>query len=145
MERDSPKLVDVATQAQWFNRVREAHQSETTEDYVELIADLIESQQEARLSDLAARLGVTGATASKVLSRLKDEGYVESQPYRSLFLTKKGATLAKKCKARHQIVLSFLIRLGVSPEAAEFDAEGIEHHISDETLKIMEKFKAARP
>ncbi len=136
-----PKLVDAKTQAQWFTRVREAHQTETKEDYVELIADLIEANQEARLSDLAERLGVSNPTASKVLSRLQEEGYVESQPYRSIFLTEKGSKLAKKCKERHQIVLDFLIRLGVPPETAEFDAEGIEHHISEETLAIFERFK----
>lgn len=139
-DHDTSKLVDPQTQARWFSRVREAHQSETIEDYVELIADLIEAQQEARLSDLAQRIGVSHPTASKVVSRLKDQGYVESQPYRSIFLTEKGKTLAKTCKERHGIVLDFLIRLGVSPETAEFDAEGIEHHISAETLKIMKDF-----
>ncbi len=134
-------LADPETQASWFNRVREAHQTETTEDYVELIADLIAVQKEARASDLAARLGVANPTVSKMLSRLQEEGYIESQPYRSIFLTTKGEKLAAKCKERHQIVLDFLIRLGVNPETAEFDAEGIEHHISEETLKIMKDFK----
>lgn len=137
----SIKMVDADRQAQWFARVRKAHQTETTEDYVELIADLIEAQQEARLSDLARRMGVSHLTASKVLSRLKEEGYVESRPYRSIFLTAKGQELARKCKKRHQIILEFLKRLGVDEKTAEFDAEGIEHHISDKTLEIMRKFK----
>lgn len=133
-------LADPKTQASWFARVREARQTETTEDYVELIADLIEVQQEARASDLAARLGVSAPTVSNAVSRLQDDGYIESKPYRSIFLTDKGRKLAKKCKERHQIVLEFLIRLGVDPETAEFDAEGIEHHISEQTLKIMKEF-----
>ena len=140
MPKKNHVLVDAKTQAQWFSRVREAHQTETKEDYVELIADLIDANQEARLSDLAERLGVSGPTVSKVLSRLKDDGYIESQPYRSIFLTAKGQALASKCKKRHQIVLDFLIRLGVPEEIAEFDAEGIEHHISDKTLEIFKKF-----
>ena len=107
-----------------------------------LIADLIAAQNEARLSDLSQRLGVSHATASKVVNRLKEEGYIDTQPYRSIFLTDKGAALAKKCKERHEIVLGFLIRLGVSPETAEFDAEGIEHHISEETLAVFKNFKA---
>lgn len=134
-------LVDEDVQASWFARVREAHQTETTEDYVELIADLITFQKEARLSDLAKRLGVSHPTANKVVARLKEEGYINSVPYRSIFLTSKGEKLAKKCKERHQIVLDFLIRLGVDPDTAEFDAEGIEHHISEETLAIMKAFK----
>ncbi len=140
MTAPSSKLVDAKTQAQWFSRVREAHQTETKEDYVELIADLIEAHQEARLSDLAKRLGVSNPTASKVLNRLRDEGYIESKPYRSIFLTDKGLKLAKKCKERHQIVLDFLIRLGVPADVAEFDAEGIEHHISKKTLAIFDQF-----
>lgn len=135
-------LADPTTQASWFARVREAHQTETIEDYVELIADLIDVQKEARASDLAKRLGVSHPTVTKMLSRLQDEGYIESQPYRSIFLTDKGQTLAKKCKERHQIVLEFLIRLGVDPDTAEFDAEGIEHHISEQTLQIMKDFKS---
>lgn len=140
-KKSAPMLVDPETQASWFARVRAAHQTETTEDYVELIADLIAAQKEARASDLAARLGVANPTVSKMLSRLQEEGYIDSQPYRSIFLTKKGEKLAKKCKERHQIVLEFLIRLGVDPDTAEFDAEGIEHHISEQTLKIMKTFK----
>lgn len=136
-------LADPKTQASWFARVRAAHQTETTEDYVELIADLIEVQKEARVCDLAARLGVAHPTATKVLSRLREEGYIHSQPYRAIFLTDKGQKLAKKCKERHQIILEFLIRLGVDSKTAEFDAEGIEHHISDKTLEIMKKFKSA--
>jgi DtxR family manganese transport transcriptional regulator len=140
MSKPTSKMVDAKTQAEWFGRVRRAHQTETAEDYLELIADLIDMQNEARLSDLAQRLGVSHATASKVLNRLKDEGFIDTQPYRAIFLTEKGAALAKKCKERHEIVLDFLIRLGVPPETAEFDAEGIEHHISDETLAIFKKF-----
>ena len=141
MTSKEKKLVDAQTQAKWFSRVRTAHQTETAEDYVELIADLIGAQNEARLSDLSARLGVSHATASKVLNRLKDEGYIDTQPYRAIFLTEKGAALAQECKERHKIVLDFLVRLGVSPATAEYDAEGIEHHISAETLEIFKKFK----
>lgn len=133
------RLADPKIQAQWFTRVREAHTMETTEDYVELIADLIHANMEARLSDLAERFGVSHPTASKVVSRLQKEGYVVSQPYRSIFLTEKGEALAKECKARHQIIVDFLLSIGVPPELAESDAEGIEHHISQETLDI---FKA---
>lgn len=140
-EQECRSLVAPETQARWFARVREAHQSETTEDYVELIADLIHYQHEARASELAARLGVAQPTVTKMLGRLQDEGLIKSEPYRPIYLTDKGRRLAKSCKQRHQIVLDFLIRLGVDPEVAEFDAEGIEHHISQTTLEIMKNFK----
>jgi DtxR family manganese transport transcriptional regulator len=140
MSRGESTLKSPEVQAQWFKRVREAHSDETAEDYVELIADLIEVNQEARASDLASRFGVSHATVCKVVQRLKEEGYVDAQPYRALFLTKKGAILAKKSKARHRLIVDFLTTLGVSASTAEHDAEGIEHHVSLETLNIFREF-----
>ena len=137
----APLLADPHTQASWFARVRTAHQKETTEDYVELIADLIEAHREARSSDLAQRLGVSAPTVNKVLARLADEGYIEKRPYGTIHLTAAGRDLAAACKTRHGIILDFLIRLGVDPHTAAFDAEGIEHHISDETLEIMRRYR----
>ncbi len=133
-------LVDAGKQAGWFNRVREAHQTETAEDYVELIADLIDAQGEARVVDLATRFGVSHATVNKVIGRLNREGLVNNLPYRSLFLTDEGRALAVRCKERHKIVLDFLLALGVSPAVAEADAEGVEHHVSMETLEAFRKF-----
>ncbi len=133
-------MIDAKTQASWFSKVREAHHMETAEDYVELIADLIAAKGEARLVDLSERVGVSHTTANKVLARLRKEGYVSGQPYRSLFLTEKGMSLAKKCKKRHEIILEFLLKMGVSRKNAEIDAEGIEHHVGEESLKIFEKY-----
>lgn len=118
-----------------FAKVREAHQSETAEDYVEMIADLINMQGEARVVDLARHFGVSHATVNKVIARLNKEGLVTNRPYRSLFLTEKGETIARMCKKRHDIVYNFLRAIGVSEENAHLDAEGVEHHVSEETLK----------
>jgi DtxR family transcriptional regulator, manganese transport regulator len=133
-------LADPKQQAQWFGKVREAHQTETAEDYVELIADLIEANGEARVVDLSERFGVSHATVNKIIGRLKKEGLVNSQPYRSLFLTDKGRKLAEACKERHVIVFEFLKSIGVSPKIAEMDAEGVEHHVSEETLRAFKRF-----
>ena len=123
-----------------FERIRKAHQSEVMEDYVEMIAELIAETGEARAVDLAARFGVTSPTVNATIQRLQREGLVETRPYRSIFLTEEGQALAQSCKERHQIVADFLISMGVPEEIADADAEGMEHHISDETLAI---FKAA--
>jgi DtxR family manganese transport transcriptional regulator len=133
-------LADPVHQARWFGRVREARQTETAEDYVELIADLIEVQGEARVVDLAARFGVSHATVNKVILRLNREGLVINKKYRSLFLTEDGQALARKCKERHYVVVSFLKAIGVPGDIAEMDAEGIEHHVSEETLKVFQAF-----
>jgi len=53
-------------------------------------------------------------------------------------LTAAGEQLAKRSKRRHDVVLQFLIAIGVNEKTAEIDAEGIEHHVSDETLTAMD-------
>ncbi len=127
--------VGIRERADRFRRVREAHQTEVAEDYVELIADLIEHSGEARVVDLAERLGVTNATVNNTIQRLQRDGLVTSKPYRSIFLTAKGKELAAMARERHEIVRDFLIHLGVDPTIADADAEGIEHHVSDATLE----------
>ncbi|WAJ29850.1 manganese-binding transcriptional regulator MntR [Antarcticirhabdus aurantiaca] len=123
-----------------FARVREAHQSELAEDYVELIDDLIASTGEARAADLAERFGISPGTVARTVQRLIRDGFVRSEPYRAIFLTEKGQALAESCRERHRLVLDFLVALGVDREAAELDAEGIEHHVGGETLAAFRAF-----
>ena len=123
-----------------FKKVRDAHKTENTEDYLEIIADLLNSKGEARIVDIANRLGIAQATANKTIRRLRYQGYIKKEPYRSIFLTLKGQELASISKKKHIIVLTFLKKLGLDSKTAEADAEGIEHHVSDKTLKKMEKF-----
>lgn len=115
-------------------RRRKDHSQELAQDYVEMIAELIAKAGEARLTDLARGLGVTHVTANRTLKRLQRQGLVTSQPYRSIFLTSDGRSLAKESRDRHETVVRFLIALGVPEAIAESDAEGIEHHVSRETL-----------
>lgn len=119
-----------------FEGVREARRNELAEDYVELIAELIENQGEARPVDIASRFGVRAPTVTKTLDRLAREGLITREKYRSVFLTDEGRALASECRRRHEIVLKFLIRLGLDPETAERDAEGIEHRVSEQTLVL---------
>lgn len=123
-----------------FQRTREDHSRENAEDYVELIDALISENGEARAVDLAERLGVSHVTVSKTVQRLQREGLVTTQPYRSIFLTDEGRLMAEASRERHRLVLAFLESLGVSSDTAEIDAEGIEHHVSDETLDAMRNF-----
>ena len=126
-------------QAEQFRRSRRDRAAETAQDYVEAIADLTSAQGEARVVDLARQLGVTHVTVNRTLARLKKNGFVNTRPYRAIFLTEAGRTLAKECKRRHETVAAFLRSLGISEKAAEMDAEGIEHHVSPETLAAFER------
>jgi DtxR family manganese transport transcriptional regulator len=128
------------TQAKRFGKARAAQAQALLEDYVELIADLLARDGEARPTDIARRLGVSHATAIKTIGRLKREGLATSLPYRGVFLTASGEILAQKTRTRHRLVVAVLTAIGVPPEAAEQDAEGIEHHISAATLRAFSAF-----
>lgn len=131
-------------QATVHERTRRAHSIETAEDYVELIAELIDSEGEARVVDLAVRLGVSHVTVGRTISRLQRDGWVTSKPYRSIFLTDAGRRLAAQSRKRHELVLAFLRAIGVPERAANVDAEGIEHHVGPETLAAFERFMNER-
>jgi DtxR family manganese transport transcriptional regulator len=127
-------------QAENLSQTRREHANEIAEDYVEAIADLVSETGEARVVDLAKRLGVTHVTVNRTIGRLQKAGLLTSQPYRAIFLTEKGRTLALACKTRHETVVNFLRSLGIPERVAEMDAEGIEHHVSPATLAA---FKSA--
>ena len=139
----SKPAASVSDSAAKFDRIRRAHQSEVAEDYVEMISDLIEETGEARTVDLAARFGVTSPTVNAIVRRLQRENLVDTRPYRSIFLTEAGKALAEASRARHQIVRDFLVTIGVPETIAEEDAEGVEHHVSEETLAVFAQITAA--
>ena len=132
----SKPAASVSDSAAKFDRIRRAHQSEVAEDYVEMISDLIAETGEARTVDLAARFGVTSPTVNAIIRRLQREDLVETRPYRSIFLTEAGKALAEASRERHRIVRDFLVTIGVPDAIAEEDAEGVEHHVSEQTLAV---------
>jgi DtxR family manganese transport transcriptional regulator len=117
-----------------FRRTRRDHRNETAEDYVEAIAELIAAEGACRVTDLAGRFGVSHVTVIRIVQRLEREGYVTTEPYQPLGLTSKGRRLAKRCRERHDIVYRFLRTIGLDDRIAAIDSEGIEHHLSPETL-----------
>ena len=138
------KLPAELTQARRFGKTRSAQSGALLEDYVELIADLLTSNGEARPTDVARRLGVSHATAIKTIARLKRAGLATGRPYRGVFLTQEGQKLAARVRVRHRLVVDILLALGVPAEAAEADAEGIEHYVSEATLRAFAQFLESR-
>ena len=121
-------------------RTRNDHATEVAEDYVEAIAEFIEQAGECRVKDLATRFAVSHVTVNRTVARLERDGFVATQPYGPVHLTGQGRTLAFASRERHEIVVEFLVTLGVSESTAAIDAEGIEHHVSRETLDAMRRF-----
>ena len=138
------EMPEEPTQALRFGKARSARSTTLLEDYVELIADLLAAHGEARATEIAKRLGVTHPTALKSIARLKREGLVTSRPYRGIFLTEAGHALAERVQARHRLMVELLLAVGVPAEAAEADAEGMEHHASEETLDAFRRFIVRR-
>jgi len=139
-EAKPPEMPGETTQARRFGAARSAQSVALLDDYVELIADLLASTGEARPTDIGRRLGVSHATAIKTIARLKRENLATSRPYRGVFLTPAGEARASWVRSRHRLVVEVLLAMGVPPDTAEADAEGIEHHVSEQTLQAFQQF-----
>jgi DtxR family manganese transport transcriptional regulator len=123
-----------------FDKVRRDHATETAEDYVEAVSDIVHRDGRCRVKDLATHMGVSHVTVTRIVSRLQESGLLETEPYRPIRLTAAGERLAARARRRHDVVYRFLLALGVPDEDARRDAEGIEHHVGDVTLDRMSKF-----
>jgi DtxR family manganese transport transcriptional regulator len=132
-----------------FARTREDHRTEIAEDYVELIYRLGQMAQSegssgiVRTADLVRSLDVAQPTVTKALDRLQREGLVRVKPRQHVELTEAGLALAARSHQRHEMIVQFLEALGVPRAVADLDAEGIEHHVSEQTLAAMERFLAS--
>mgnify|MGYP000925789843 CR=1 FL=1 len=125
--------------AEPFIATRNHHLSETSEDYVEIISDLISEKGEARICDIADQLGVSHVTVIRATERLKKKGYIHSGQYQPITLTAEGRRLASFCKERHKLLLEYLLALDVPESQASIDVEGMEHHISPITIACIKK------
>lgn len=125
-------------------RTREDHTSETASDYAEAVELISRNKGECRLCDLAEMFQISSASAHRAIGRLKRLGLMESVPYGPIHLTRKGRILANQSQGLHQLVVDFLLAIGVPRESAEIDAEGLEHHISQETEKAFRNFLGSR-
>ena len=140
---DGGKMPEEQTEASLaFSRTRADHATEILEDYTEVIAKIIKERGECRVMDLARYFGVSHVSVIQVLQRLKANGFIENEARKPIILTEAGYALARKCTKRHGIVRSFLLKIGVSEKTAMIDSEGLEHHISSETLECMKNFIA---
>lgn len=141
MNAHKDRLVGRAGTAKRFERTRRDHSRETAEDYAELILELGgEDRAGVRPADLARGLGVSHVTVLRALERLTRDGIITRDEYQGVLLSPEGRKLGEASRHRHRLVTSFLERLGVPPETAAVDAEGIEHHVSDITLERMAAF-----
>ncbi|TAE91545.1 MAG: transcriptional regulator MntR [Verrucomicrobia bacterium] len=121
----------------WYNRhvTQPTDTSIASQDYLEQIFQLIALKGYARSVDIAANLGVSQASVSAMLKRLGADGLVVYEKYRGVILTDKGSDLAQHIIKRHEVLTRLLRHFGVDEETIYRDVEGMEHHISSQSLK----------
>lgn len=112
--------------------------SSAVEDYLEQILDLINTKGYARVADIAQGLKISQASVTNMVQRLDTERLLKYEKYRGLVLTTAGETLARNIMRRHQLLTDFLRMLGIDEEVIYHDVEGMEHHISPQTLRAVE-------
>lgn len=108
------------------------------EDYLENIYQLIEKKGYARVSDIAEALEVHPSSVTKMVQKLDQSQYLVYEKYRGLVLTTKGKKIGKRLVDRHQLLEQFLLLIGVSEELIYKDVEGIEHHLSWDSISCIE-------
>ncbi|HHY85328.1 MAG TPA: transcriptional regulator MntR [Verrucomicrobia bacterium] len=111
--------------------------SQSAEDYLERIHELIERKGYARTVDIATSLRVRQASVTAMVQKLGDAGYLNYTKYRGLVLTEKGLEVALKIQNRHATLSRFFSLFGLDPETQHQDIEGIEHHLSPETVQVL--------
>jgi Mn-dependent DtxR family transcriptional regulator len=113
--------------------------SESTEDHLERIQELVDQKGYARVADIAASLRLSRSAVSNMVRRLAARGFVNYEKYRGFSLTTEGRAVANHIKVRHETLAELLHLLGLSPETIEEEVEVIEHHLRPETLRVFSK------
>jgi Mn-dependent DtxR family transcriptional regulator len=111
--------------------------SQSAEDYLERIHELIEEKGYARVVDIASSLKVKQASVTSMVQKLDEAGYLKYEKYRGLIMTDKGREVARKIRGRHETLSRFFSIFGVAAESQRQDIEGIEHHLSEDTFELL--------
>ena len=111
--------------------------SQSAEDYLERIHELIEQKGYARVVDIASSLKVKQASVTSMVQKLGEDGYLKYEKYRGLVLTDKGREVARAIQNRHITLSRFFSLFGLDAETQRRDIEGIEHHLSPATLEVL--------
>jgi Mn-dependent DtxR family transcriptional regulator len=127
----------VSEQVWFIDRTMPRQPSQTAEDYLERIYELIEEKGYARVVDIASSLDVREASVTSMVQKLDDLGYLNYEKYRGLVLTDKGKAVATGIQKRHETLARFFSLFGLDTETQQRDIEGIEHHLSPATVEIL--------
>lgn len=109
------------------------------EDYLEVIYELLKEKGYVKSKDISRVLNVKASTVTIMLKTLAEKKLINYEKYGGITLTEEGVKKAEEISRKHKIIIDFLLLLGIDEKQANLEAEGIEHIISDETLRKIEK------
>jgi Mn-dependent DtxR family transcriptional regulator len=109
------------------------------EDYLEVIYELLKEKGYVKSKDISRILNVKASTVTIMLKALAEKKLINYEKYGGITLTEEGIKKAEEISRKHKIIIDFLLLLGIDENQANLEAEGIEHIISDETLRKIEK------
>ena len=134
--KDSKRLDSIKA----AHKVERTKSSSRMEDYLEIIAELVELKGYATTLDISRYMNVSAPSVTKMLQRLDESGFLEYEKYHGINLTGKGTHVAEGIRQKHGILLEFFEILGIEYDTANQDTEGIEHHLNPKTIKQLRKF-----
>ena len=126
--------------------IKAAHKTKKTisttseEDYLEVIAELVELKGYATTLDISRFMNVSPPSVTKMLQKLDEKKYLEYEKYHGINLTDIGNQVADAIRRKHSTLLEFFEILNIRKEIANQDTEGLEHHLNDKTIRQIRKF-----
>lgn len=126
--------------------IKAAHKTKKTssttseEDYLEVIAELVELKGYATTLDISRFMNVSPPSVTKMLQKLDEKKYLEYEKYHGINLTDIGKQVADTIRRKHSTLLEFFEILNVGKGIANQDTEGLEHHLNDKTIRQLKKF-----
>lgn len=115
------------------------HVNESAENYLETILILGKSHPVVRSVDIAEELGFKKSSVSVAMKNLREKGHITVTKEGYIYLTETGKEIAEMIYERHQLLTTWLVRLGVDHKIASEDACKIEHVISKESFEALKK------
>ena len=136
LQKNSKRLESIKA----AHKTRRVSSTTREEDYLEVIAELVELKGYATALDISRFMNVSPPSVTKMLQKLDEKKYLEYEKYHGINLTDKGKRLADTIRQKHGILLDFFEILGVGKDIADQDVEGIEHHLNPKTIRQLRKF-----
>ena len=136
LQKNSKRLESIKA----AHKIKKVSSTTREEDYLEVIAELVELKGYATALDISRFMNVSPPSVTKMLQKLDEKKYLEYEKYHGINLTEKGKQTANTIRQKHGLLLDFFEILGVGIDIANQDIEGIEHHLNPKTIKQLRKF-----